>query len=137
MRLRLLLLGVVLLGQACVWRGYERVMAIHLEVLSGMLDKVASFVDAGRRPTPNDMTEMLYPLERADLFLLQHRDRQGEESYRRFAAFLERYRELAAAVDAARTDEARWVELRAGIGAGLAALRSEVDGVRLALQRER
>lgn len=134
MRLRLLLAALLL--EACVWRGYERVMTIHLEVLSGMLDKMVSFVEAGRRPTPNDMTEMLYPLERAGLFLLQHRSRQEEESYRRFAAFVERYRELAAAVDAARSDEARWAELRAEVGASSAALRSEVDGVRLALQRE-
>jgi hypothetical protein len=133
MRLRLMLLGAVLLG-ACVWRSYERVMTIHLDVLEGMLDKIVSIADAGRRPTPNDITEMLYPLERGQLFLLQHRDHEREEAYRRFAGLLTRYRELASAVDDARTDAGRWEALRARLHGEADALRREVARVRAALR---
>ena len=87
-----LLLAVLVTG--CVWRGYDRVLSIHLDVLAGMADKMVSIAEVGRRPTSNDMTEMLYPLERGRLFLRQYERRAGEDSYRQFAQLLDRYAAL-------------------------------------------
>ncbi len=105
------LLLAVLLG-GCVWRGYDRVLTIHLDVLSSMVEKMVAIAEVGRRPSSNDITEMLYPLERGRLFLRQYQKRQQEESYRRFAQLLDQYAAMAAAIDDARTDDGRWATLR-------------------------
>ena len=105
-----LVLAVLVAG--CVWRGYDRVLNIHLDVLSGIADKMVSIAEVGRRPTSNDITEMLYPLERGRLFLHQYEKRAAEDSYRQFAELLDHYAALAAAIDDARTDDGRWAKLR-------------------------
>lgn len=131
MRPRHLLL--LLLSAGCLWRGYDRVLTIHLDVLSGMVDKMVAIADAGRRPSSNDITEMLYPLERGRLFLHQFENRAQEESYRQFAAFLDRYAALAAAIDDARTDDGRWSGLRERLPTEAGALRDRVAGLRALL----
>lgn len=131
MRRRHLLL--LLLTAGCLWRGYDRVLTIHLDVLSGMVDKMVAIAEAGRRPSSNDITEMLYPLERGRLFLRQFENREQEESYRQFAAFLDRYAALAAAIDDARTDETRWNGMRQRLPADASALRDHVATLRALL----
>lgn len=132
MRRRLCLFLLFCLS-GCVWRGYERVLTIHLDVLSGMVDKMVSIAEVGRRPTSNDITEMLYPLERGRLFLRQYEKRGQEESYRQFAQFLDRYAALAAAIDDARTDEGRWASLRERLPADAGDLRARVAALRALL----
>jgi len=129
---RLVAIGAFLLA-GCVWRSYERIMTIHLEVLSGMVNKVVSIADAGQRPTPNDVTELTYPLERAQLFLQQFQSRQREKSYQHFAAFLARYRDFVAAVDNARTDDGRWAGLHARIHDEAAGLQAVIEEIRVDL----
>jgi hypothetical protein len=126
-----LLLAVLVTG--CVWRGYDRVLSIHLDVLAGMADKMVSIAEVGRRPTSNDMTEMLYPLERGRLFLRQYERRAGEDSYRQFAQLLDRYAALAAAIDDARTDDGRWARLRPRLPDEARDLRQRVAAIRTAL----
>lgn len=119
----------------CLWRGYDRVLTIHLDVLSGMADKMVAIADAGRRPSSNDITEMLYPLERGRLFLRQFASRQDEESYRQFARLLDHYAALAAAIDDARTDDARWARLRQRLPQDASDLRDRFAAIRAALER--
>jgi hypothetical protein len=95
-----------------------------------MADKMVAIAEVGRRPSSNDITEMLYPLERGRLFLRQFETRQQEESYRQFAQFLERYAALAAAIDDARTNDARWAELRGRLPADGRELRERVAAIR-------
>lgn len=123
-----LVLSVLLAG--CLWRGYDRVLTIHLDVLSGMADKMVGIAEVGRRPSSNDITEMLYPLERGRLFLRQYETRQQEESYRQFAQLLERYAALAAAIDDARTNDARWADLRRQLPAAGRELSERVAAIR-------
>ena len=111
----------------------DRVLTIHLDVLSGMAGKMVAIADVGRRPSSNDITEMVYPLERGRLFLRQYEKRQQEESYRQFAQFLERYAALAAAVDDARTDEKRWATLREHLPTDARDLRDRVAAIRAVL----
>ena len=126
-------LVLVVLVTGCVWRGYDRVLNIHLDVLSGMAEKMVSIAEVGRRPTSNDMTEMLYPLERGRLFLHQYGRRSGEESYRQFADLLDRYGALAAAIDDARTDDGRWAHLRPRLPDEAGDLRARVAAIRAVL----
>jgi hypothetical protein len=122
-------------ASACLWRGYERIMTVHLDVLAGMVGKVAAQAESGRRPTPNDMTEMLYPLARARQFTGQFDEYAPRESYKLFAAVLDRYQALAQTIDGARTDDARWAETRQRIPAEAEALQQRVAAVRAALER--
>lgn len=124
------------MAAGCLWRSYDEIMRVHLDVLSGMARKVASKAEADRRPTPNDITELIYPLERARQFAGQNRARAERESYRSFEELLGRYAEFVAAIDAARVDEERWRHLRARLPEEERALETLAARVRTALERE-
>ncbi len=137
MRARLVLsLLLVVVTPACLWRSYADVMRVHLDVLSGMAEKAAYNAQSGHRPTSNDVTELTYPLQRARQFAYQYRGYADRESYRRFAAALDRYQALTDAIDAARGDDARWAAERTRLGAPFEAWRAAADEVRRALARE-
>ena len=61
-------------------------MTVHLEVLGGLAGKTAGIAAAGGRLTPNALTELLYPLDRARGFLRSYDDHAERASY---AAFVE------------------------------------------------
>jgi hypothetical protein len=132
----LLLLGCLLAVSACLWRSYEEIMRVHLEVLSGMARKAEARAETDRRPAPNDVTELLYPLERARQFLRQNQKRAGRPSYRAFEELLARYADFVAEVDSARVDEERWREFRARVAGDVRALEDRAAAVRAALQKE-
>lgn len=121
---------------ACLWRSYDEIVAVHVDVLLGMADKVVAKSKAGRRPTPNDLTELLYPLQRARQFAHQFQAQSSRESYRAFGALLDRYQELVEKIDAARTEEARWSALSEELPQRLEGLRRAGEQVRAALARE-
>ncbi len=135
-KLLLAVLAVVVAVELLVPDGYERVLTVHLDVLQGMADKMASLARAGARPAPNDLTEMIYPLERARQFLEQHRGQEKRESYTAFAAVVAGYADLVAAVDAARGVPAQWETLRPEIESRVATLASDVERVRALLDGE-
>ena len=66
--LRLALLTLLFCSAACLWRSYEHIMGIHLEVLADLTEKLVTKAEAGVRPRPNDITELSYPLHRARQF---------------------------------------------------------------------
>ena len=111
-------------------------MSVHLEVLSSMADKVTAIAATGRRPRPNDITELTYPLQRARQFTQQYQDYRKRESYRLFVAWLDRYEKFVVTIDAARGDAARWEVRRSELPAQQAALAQAVGKVRAALARE-
>jgi hypothetical protein len=129
-------IAFLVLLSACLWRGYARVMTIHTDVLAGMIDKMVSIAEAGRRPSPNDMTEMLYPLERGRVFLRQYENRSSDESYRRFAELLDAYAAIAATIDDARTDDRRWTALRQRLPGDAQAVQERIAAIRTTLGRE-
>jgi len=97
---------------SCLWRGYARVLAIHVDVLLGMVDKMAWKVDSGEPATPNDVTELLYPLERARQFEARYRDDLAPQSLRLFVVLLDRYEDFARHVDRTRANGAAWRSAR-------------------------
>ena len=115
-RRRWLLVGVVFFS-ACLWSSYEKILRIHVEVLSSMVEKAADSAAAGRRPTPNDITELLYPLSRARQFLRQYEKQAGRDSYRSFESLLDRYERLAREIDVARVSDDGWQRLRPRLAA--------------------
>lgn len=135
-KLLLAVLAVVVAVELLIPDSYERVLSVHLDVLQGMADKMASLARAGARPAPNDLTEMIYPLERARQFLERNRSEEERESFAAFAAVVAEYAELVAAVDAARGVPAQWEALRPEIGSRVTKLASEVERVRASLDRE-
>src|SRR5260221_14113345 len=98
MQARLWLVLALVLAPACLWRSYAEVMRVHLDVLSGLAEKVAYNTREGQRPASSDVTELTYPLQRARQFAYQYRSYAERESYRRFTAALDRYQALTEAV---------------------------------------
>jgi hypothetical protein len=114
-RVLLAVLALVVVAEVFVRDGYERVVAVHLDVLVGMAHKIDAIAQSGRRPSPNDLTELMYPLSRARQFSAQYESESGRESYRAFLDVVDAYDELVGAVDAARGTEAGWEATRARV----------------------
>ena len=129
-------LMLLLCHPACLWRGYEDIMRVHLEVLSGMAAKVVAVAGTGRRPRPNDIIELTYPLQRARQFARQYEDYSERRSYRLFVACLDRYEYLVLGIDAARGEAERWAVRRTELPAQHAALAQAMEQVRAALASE-
>lgn len=106
---------LLLLVASCLWRGYARVLTIHVEVLTSMADKIAWQADIGRQPTPNDVTELLYPLERARRFRERYRGDDAPRSLALFSVLLDRYDAFAERVDRTRADASAWRHARASL----------------------
>ena len=117
-------------GHGCLWRSYDEVMRVHLEVLSGLADKAMVNAEAGQRPTSNDVTELTYPLQRARQFAHQYRGYAERESYQLFVAALDRYQALVETIDAARGDAARWAAERPRLAAAYQAWREAAEQAR-------
>lgn len=122
---------------SCIWRGYAEVMRVHLDVLAGIADKAAANAAAGQRPSSNDVTELTYPMERAQQFVAAYRNDAERESYRLFVAALARYRALVDAIDAARGEAARWDAARPEVAALYRNWQAAAADARAALARER
>jgi len=105
-------LAVVVLAEVFVPDRYERVIEVHLDVLDGMAQKIDGIAAMGRRPSPNDLTELIYPLTRARQFTSKYESEGGRESYREFLEVVGAYEQLVAAVDAARGTDASWQATR-------------------------
>ncbi len=126
---------LALLLANAAWRGrYERVLQIHLDVLGALAAKTAAAVELGVALSPNHLTELSYPLERARGFVAEQAARSDEESYRRFVSVVDEYAALVGEIDAARGDEERWKAFRPGFAARHARLRQLIDGVRQVLR---
>jgi len=130
------LLTIAVLVSGCPWRSYEQILTIHLDVLSSMTKKLLDTADAGRRPGPSDVTELLYPLRRARQFAHQYRSYSERQSYREFVTSLDSYEKLVREVDEARADDRRWQALRAKLTAPAQAFLDQARRTREALQRE-
>ena len=128
-------LVALLVFPACIWRSYSNIMSVHLDVLMSMVDKTVANAAAGHRPTSNDVTELTYPLERAQQFAQQFNGYQDRDSYRQFVALLERYDGFVQSIDGARADQQRWQVLQATLPEKAAALRDSTAQVRAALAR--
>src|SRR5262249_4938456 len=115
MRRHMAALALAVSCAACLWRSYADVLAVHLTVLTQMIDKLAAFAEAGRAPTANDMVEVAYPAQRGRTFLRQFRGNAERDSYRDFATLLDRYEALLKRVDTARTREDEWQAERAHV----------------------
>jgi len=114
---------------------YEKVIAVHVDVLSEMTNKATGLATLGKRPSPNDLTELMYPLERARQFIGEYRDESERPSYQRFVAAVDAYEALVMAIDAQRGSVESWADFRplvaqrAGrVSAALAAVRVDQDG---------
>ena len=127
---------LLLLVSSCLWSRYGDILAVHVDVLLGMADKLVSKSEAGGRATPSDVTELVYPLQRARQFARSYEARSSQASYRALLVLLDRYEEMAEAIDTARGDEDRWSALRADLPARLEVLKNRAAEVRRALRAE-
>lgn len=127
------MLLLIVLVEVFVRDGYEKVAGVHVDVLSGLAQKMGGIADSGRRPSPNDLTEMLYPLTRARHFLDEYRDESGRESYHAFSDLVARYEHFVTAVDAARGTAESWEAFRPRAGDMLRSVDTAVERTRAAL----
>jgi hypothetical protein len=123
-------------SSSCLWRGYARVLSIHVDVLTGMVDKTAWKVEEGRQLSPNDVTELLYPLQRGRQFEQRFRAADAPPSLRLFAVLLRRYDQFARRVDRTRADAGAWRLARVPLLRRATKLRRIAALVRAQLRRE-
>lgn len=102
LRRRAVVLLLLLLASACLWRSYEEILAVHLDVLTVTADKLDGVVSSGHSLTTQGMTEYVYPAQRARQFLGQFSKHKARPSYVAMQELLTHYENMVAAVDAAR-----------------------------------
>jgi len=129
-------LFLLVVVSSCLWRGYARVLSIHVDVLLGMVGKMAWKVEAGVAASPNDVTELLYPLERAREFEARYRGDDAPRSLRLFGVLLNRYDLFVRHVDRTRADAGAWRAARSALLERAAKLRRISTLVRAQVQRE-
>lgn len=132
----LAVLAVLIAVEVLVPDRYERVMEVHLEVLGGMAQKIGAIAAAGRRPTPNDLTELIYPLERARQFVDGYESYRDRGSYASFVELIATYEEFVDEIDSARSQPDRWDGFLPKVPAEVARIEAGVEQVRQALARE-
>ncbi|MBI4518145.1 MAG: hypothetical protein HY699_20270 [Deltaproteobacteria bacterium] len=121
----------------CLWRSYGDILTVHVTVLIQMVDKLSALAEAGRTPAAADMAEFNYPAQRGRTFLRQFERDAGRESYRAFAALLDRYQALLRQVDAARVSEADWRALRPALAQEQRALAEQAAAIGRHREQER
>jgi len=109
---------------------YDNVVDVHVDVLAAMADKAGAFARIERRPSPNDMTELMYPLSRARQFLERYEGDSERPSYAAFAELVDAYAKLVAEIDAERGSDAAWQRFRPSLEARVAPVRQAVARVR-------
>ncbi len=132
----LAVLALIVLIEVFVPDGYARVLEIHLDVLGGMAQKMSASAASGKRPTPNDLTELIYPLERARGFVGDYRGEEQRRSYIAFVELLDLYRDFVSSIDEARSTPERWQGFLPQLPARGLAVEEAVAGVRATLAAE-
>lgn len=135
MRARLAVLLLLPLAAGCLWRGYGRVVEVHLEVLEAMAAKMCALT-AGPPPASKAMGEFVYPAQRAREAERQLAGRAGRPSYAGLVRVTERYEEIVLLFDRARASEAAWAAEGPRVCEQSRALATEVQGVRRQLALE-
>jgi hypothetical protein len=112
-------------------------MRTHAEVMVSIAHKAVDLVVAGRF-TAESMPELTYPLERADAFARQARDRAGgapPPSLAKFDELIARYRAFVDAVDRTRREQ-RGEAAAAALAGPLRAVEDAAAAVNEALRHE-
>ena len=121
----------------CFWRSYAPRVRTHTEVMVGIARKAADLVAAGRF-TAESLPELTYPLERAEAFARQARERAGGDAPASLAAFealTARYRTFVDLVDRVRREH-RGADAAAALAEPLRALEEQAEAVQQTLRRE-
>jgi hypothetical protein len=122
----------------CFWRSYAPRMRTHAEVMLSIAHKAVDLVATGRF-TAESMPELTYPLERADAFARQARERAGDDappSLAQFEALIARYRAFVDTVDRTRREQ-RGDAAAAALAGPLRAVEDAAAAVNEALRHER
>jgi hypothetical protein len=122
----------------CFWRSYAPRMRTHAEVMVSIAHKAVDLVATGRF-TAESMPELTYPLERAEAFARQARERVGGDappSLARFETLIARYRAFVDTLDRTRR-ELRGTDAAAALAEPLRAVEDAAAAVDEALRRER
>jgi hypothetical protein len=95
-------LALVASTSACLWRGYDKIINVHLDVLTQMSRKMVLMAETGSGLSTAGLEEYAYPARRARQFLAQFDTSHDRPSYQHFAKLLDRYEGLVKAVGATR-----------------------------------
>src|SRR5262245_48196731 len=121
----------------CFWRSYAPRMRTHAEVMVSIAQKAVDLVATGRF-TAESVPELTYPLERADAFARQARERAGADappSLAQFDELIARYRAFVDAVDRTRREQ-RGTDAAATLAGRLRAVEDAAAAVNEALRHE-
>ena len=126
----------VLACAGCLWRGYSRVMEIHVEVLDSMATQLCDMAHAGVAPAAEDMGQYVYPAERARQFSKYFAADAKRSSYVLFGQLVDRYESEVHLVDRARTDAPTWKQRGTEVCAATTGVLDAARLVRRALKEE-
>ena len=113
-------------------------MRTHAEVMVSIAHKAVDLVATGRF-TAESVPELTYPLERAEAFARQARERAGADappSLARFDELIARYRAFVDAVDRTRREQ-RGADAAAALAGPLRTVEDAATAVNEALRDER
>jgi hypothetical protein len=125
-----------LLACACLWRSYEEIMTVHLEVMASMMAKAVDGAAPLRRPSASEVSELRYPLRRARQFTGQYEAERERRSYQAFVSVLDLYERFVDSIDVARTEERRWAALEPELAERRREIDARIAAVRAALTAE-
>jgi len=131
---RVLFACLLLAAAGCLWRSYETILGVHLDVLTQTADKLYSVVESGRGPTAEAMAEYVYPAQRAREFMRQFSSYSSRRSYQQFGALVDRYEALVRQVDAARSQGQLGPEVAAKLESERDVLHVSADAIRADLK---
>ena len=134
---RVACVAIVLAVTGCFWRSYASRVRTHAAVMVSIARKAVDLVATGRF-TAESMPELTYPLERADAFARQARERAGSDappSLTQFEALIARYRAFVDAVDRTRREQ-RGADAAAALAGPLRAVDDAAAAVNETLRRE-
>jgi len=134
MRARVAVVALILV-QGCLWRGYARVLEIHLEVLDSMAAKMCGLT-GGPAPASETIGEFVYPAKRAREVEQQFASRREQSSYAAFDKVLQRYEALLQLFDRSRVNQETWAASAERVCEESRAVSADVVGVRQALAHE-
>jgi hypothetical protein len=102
---------LLIMSAGCLWKGYEEVLSVHLDVLTQTASKLVAVAGSPRGLSAESMAEYVYPAKRGRTFLVQFQSYEKRQSYVQFGAFLDRYEALVNQADAARAHRQDWAEV--------------------------
>ena len=126
---------LLLFVSGCLWKGYARVLEIHLDVLDSMAEKMCALT-SGPPPPSQMMGEFVYPAKRAKELEEEESSRSDRASYKKFEQVVQQYEALVQLFDRSRVSTEVWTATAGEVCKQSRLITAEIHSVRESLAEE-